>query len=361
VHHKIGDTRREEWHIAKMLHWMEDKTPPITLQVERATLSGCADFFLPQRAKQTIQQSQVRILCLTHADTLSDAALTHQIYIAEERNPDTAIFAIQILPDITQGKHVVTLRDGFLGATRICKDRRILLIGLPNAGKSSLIVPLTRERINRVKKKKEYHLARVSSTAGRTLGLKSHIFEGIDGTRINLQDTPGLRPRFMAYKDNTEIQSFLLAAKITERFKGWQTVLGSRPLEILIHALNRHGVISRETPAYVQRFGMASPTMHVHEFMEAAIHYERTRKVVRSSYKSSISNEKRQTMPITEHDIIHKIQLGEYGGLVFGDSPVVLDLPKLPIRRTSNAVLYMNQKAADLVKNGEAIIEKEKR
>jgi hypothetical protein len=336
---------------------MEDKTPPITLQVERAPLSGCADVFLPKLAKQTIRQSQVRLLCLTHADTLSDAALTHQIHIAQQRNPDTAIFAIQILPEITKGKHVVTLRDGITGATRVCKDRRVLLIGLPNAGKSSLIVPLTRERIIRVKKKKEYHLARVSSMAGRTLGLKSHIFEGIDGTRINLQDTPGLRPRFTAFQDNKEIQAFLMAAKITEPFKGWQSRLGTLPLEILINALNRDGIISRKTPTYVHRFGLSSPTVHVHEFLEAAIHFERTRKVIRTSQEPSITNQERQKIPLTEHEIMHKIQAGEYGGLVFGDSPVVLDLPPLPMKRTDNAVVYMNQAAENLVKNGNTVIE----
>jgi hypothetical protein len=54
---------------------------------------------------------------------------------------------------------------------------------------------------------------------------------------------------------------------------------------------------------------------------------------------------------------MHKIQAGEYGGLVFGDSPVVLDLPPLPMKRTDNAVVYMNQAAENLVKNGNTVIE----
>ena len=77
--------------------------------------------------------------------------------------------------------------------------RQILVTGLPNVGKSSLIVALTRELTIERRKKGAYHLPRIEDAAGVTLGSKQHCFH--EKPNMFVIDTPGLLPPEDSFKD----------------------------------------------------------------------------------------------------------------------------------------------------------------
>ena len=162
----------------------------------------------------------LRIRVLTRADLLSDAALRYQIRRAEKLRDkdrtmytkDIAVVAMDLGNENIKLKELKPFLEILAGAEKVVEELTaeqtaeikpagsIVVCGLPNAGKSSLIRALTKERTLRVRKKKHYHLPKVSQTAGWTLGLKKHTVETkIDNNKgnyqVSLTDTPGLRPR----------------------------------------------------------------------------------------------------------------------------------------------------------------------
>ena len=109
---------------------------------------------------------------------------------------------------------------------------KLLVCGVPNAGKSSFIYPLTKHRTLAVKKKKgSFHLPSINATAGWTMGTKSHVFDAKvprDGSSshkhktesISLDDTPGLRPRLDNLMENDELLASWLCTRGMKAPKG---------------------------------------------------------------------------------------------------------------------------------------------
>jgi 50S ribosome-binding GTPase/Type II intron maturase len=320
----------EEYHIRRALRVMIDAKPEVTVVVEKVQLAGYN--FLPRVAEEVIQSATIRIKCLTHADTVSDAALKQVIRIAQERderqrNPNqrpAAIFAL----NLKQAKHLNPIRYAFFGASKLVKSNQILVCGVPNSGKSSLILPLTKARTMAVKKKQGYHLPKVSRKAGMTLGVKKHKLEAPNQNLITLLDTPGLRP-LLQHSDPRTI-ALLLAANMTEPFTGYKKIAShDMILRILLQAVNRHADMSHEQPAYMEQLGLQRPTVDPSEFLAA--------------YKASAGT-------AVADDLIRKFQNGEFGGLIFTPYRQLQnpDESELSINRTSS-VLYMNDEAKLLV------------
>jgi hypothetical protein len=350
-HHNQG----EEHFIAQALNWMREKKPKIMIHVDKAPLTGCSTKFLPHIVGQSLQRCAVQIKCLTHADLLSDTALTYQIQLAEQQeiqnrgnnSEPVAIFALALSPE-TKQKAVSDLASGIFGATQLVKDPKAVVCGLPNSGKSSLILPLTKERTMKVRKKKEHHLPKVSIKAGRTLGMKAHIFEPFKKCSVSLMDSPGLRPRLEDVLDRDI--ALLLAARMVEPFKDYKKLVGDfTVMDIVVRALNRHGVISHTTPDYVAKLGLDGPTEEGSVFVEAFREHEK-----RSGAKQHM---------IEDIMLIRKCHEGEFGGMIFGTGPIPSDLPKFKFNRNykQSAIVYMNEQARRLVQLGKMAPEKKKK
>ena len=147
----------------------------------------------------------------THADCLSDAAIRNVMYQAEKELPKAAVFFVNMKDcDKIKTQLVQRLIGAFdkgirlhevPGAVRGHEAHHILMCGLPNSGKSSIILPLTRHAVVTTKKKKHTHVAKVSIGAGRTASVKTHrlatVFNQTNktGTKSTfLVDSPGLLP-----------------------------------------------------------------------------------------------------------------------------------------------------------------------
>jgi hypothetical protein len=154
----------EESHIAKTLTWLREKEPRLMVHVDKITTVGCD--FLPGPAFRTIYRAKFRLLVLTHGDVLSTRALQHQIALAEDLASKhshgqyfpAAIFVVN-LQRVEKQKQLKHLIDAMYGAFYLnhMKQRAFVVSGIPNVGKSSLILPLTRGRTLAVKKKRHYH------------------------------------------------------------------------------------------------------------------------------------------------------------------------------------------------------------
>jgi 50S ribosome-binding GTPase len=191
--------------IARALEYMKNLSPRVTVHMEKIQLVGCR--LLPPAAERVITNSTVRIRCLTHADFISDDALRHQIAVAEEQEQQryhgtyrpsdffpTAIIALN-LKNVTKTKQLRPVQLAIFGAAHVARHKQILVCGVPNSGKSSLILPLTKQRTMEVRNKKAFHLPKVSDRAGMTIAVKKHVMEANTHGEVTLIDTPGLRPR----------------------------------------------------------------------------------------------------------------------------------------------------------------------
>jgi ribosome biogenesis GTPase A len=259
--------------------------------------------------------------------------------IAEQQADGTpiAVVALDLSEKETTGKQVKQLTKLIMGATEEARDRQVLVCGIPNSGKSSLILPLTRARTLLHKKKQHYHLPKVSAAAGRTLGLKKHHLELPWKQLIALIDSPGLRPRLEDFKRYPETLAMLLAVRAIEPYRGYRDDVGDRILVKMLGALNRHALISETTPDYVEKFKLPGPIHDAQSFLYAA----------RRSFNRAT---------LTDSELILMCQKGELGGILFGDGPILTDIPPLNYKRQLNsAIVYMNEEALRLYKIGAAL------
>ena len=162
---------------------------PVVVEVANAALVGAGvgpnSSVRSDQAGRWLRKASFRIKCLTNADKLSDAALAHQIEAAEKEHPGTAVFALNLagagkikskeLKQIKQA--IVTAGAAMLEVQSVTTVAKVVVCGSPNAGKSSLILPLTKARTLTVRNKQAYHLPSVSAKAGQALGVKDHVLQ----------------------------------------------------------------------------------------------------------------------------------------------------------------------------------------
>lgn len=377
----------------------------ISIRVEKVQLVGCN--FLPPRVLAETSEfennnnSSIRIHCLTHVDAVSDEALRHQIQWIETadrakhqeqqkksgmvklcRRP-LAIFALDLARLRPHGGGVVrelnSFRDALLGAAShytspSSSPPMAVISGAPNSGKSSLILPLTRQRTLEVKKKKNYHLPRVSVMAGRTLGLKKHVLPfprkhaaGTAATRpqqlrsMTLLDTPGLRPNVAT--SDPRLVAHMLAARVMEPFAGYKDIVSNLSIiQLLLDAVNRHATLSTtsldaapQQPLYLELLDLVEP------INDAA--------VLADAYHGHLTREaKKQGKAITRDDmtLIRAMQSSSLGEFIFTPykpsyfSSASREVTASMTFNRDSALVYMNDEAERLVQVGTGKLECEK-
>ena len=255
--------KRENSHVASAIRRMVEASPDTTLQVERINLIGCSNL-LPYQLESCLSRSIVRIKVLTHVDTISEEALRHQLAYVEEQERlkyppssnkyPTAIIAVN-LNAVDKQKELRLLQDCIFGASEVVHNNQIWVCGSPNSGKSSLILPLTKDRTMSVKNKKAYHLPKISQRAGMTLGIKKHVMvsnplSSMYASEVTLHDMPGLRPNI---DDPRTPAALMFAARVTETFPHYQEICqNDHIIQLQLEACNRHAILTKQYAYYIQ-------------------------------------------------------------------------------------------------------------
>lgn len=356
---KLRSRDDEEYHSSRALRFLQENQPNVVVHVENIQLSAIK--LLPRLAEATIQSAPIRFKVLTHVDTLSDAALRQQIHTVQQmdervRFPNqepVAIFALNLQSVDIKARELGEIRDALFGASLLVTKPQILVCGIPNSGKSSLIYPLTRHRTIHEKKKGAYHLPRVSSKAGMTLGVKKHLLPPAFGSfikhNITLIDMPGFRPK-LVYAD-PKLVSLLLSAGVTEPFQGYKTIASHEAIvDILLKAVNRHAAMTdpNSVPEYVKLMNATTTITDAAVFMKT---YEEWAKTAPEDILEHVTGHSKKL----EHIYWPRIfQSGIFGGLVYTPYP---SLPHpshsshIVIDRES-PVAYMNEQAERLMNIG---------
>jgi 50S ribosome-binding GTPase len=355
-----GGARAEEYYISTAFKKLDVNQPKIVIHCERVQLVGIN--LLPRPAQTIIDRATLRFRVITHCDTVSLDVLKHQIAYVEEQErrnyPNspypTAVFAMNLSKaDSLKQKQMKQFSDAIFGAASIVRGTApILVCGVPNSGKSSLVLALTRQRTLKVKNKREYHLPKVSIQAGRTMGTKKHIMEYDNKQSVTFMDSPGLRPRLQGL--NPDTIRLLLASKSVEPFKGYADYTGDQILiRLLLQAANNYTNVDYEVgkilhdrkknanaadtayssptlPDYATAFGLSRSTEDPNEFVNA---YYKTS-------QEQVSND-----PLY---LVRKFQCGDFGSWVF--TPYRRDVLSdrnitnlRPFYQNFNPIIYMNQ------------------
>lgn len=324
-----GGAETEEYYIRNAIRWLQKENPSISVQVQNVCVVG--NQLLPTSVAEQYAESPVKIRCLTHCDTLPQSALKQQLEFSQHQDPDAAIFGLD-MSIVTHSNHLMELKLGLFGAVRTVDDirRQVVFMGAPNQGKSSIILPLTKARTLQVKKKRHHHLPKVSSRAGQTMGVKSHILEATTKVAsmqpIRLVDTPGLRMRLSL--SSLAQKGLMLASNVVEPFSGYKTVVGDLVPKNLLRALNRVGDMSGEAPEYTDILGIDA-TNNVDEFLEA--------------YRQHHGE------PV-DHAIVKHLHSGYLGGMVFSPDHRCTGSDIELIDNKKSGIVFMNDRAKELVK-----------
>ena len=313
----------EEIHIANAIRFLRDRKPSMVMEIMNACHVQAAAQLLP--ATNVLHNSaQIWIRVLTRADLLSNAALQYQMEQAGRniRMPLRSIFHCNSqIPVIAMDLHAVVdekkkkkkakvkqkslrpIMNAIAGAHQLVAATQLapissfggtgsmVVCGLPNAGKSSLIYALTHHRTMAVRKKKAYHLPKISSRAGWTLSTKNHTFE-MDQNKFTLTDTPGLRMR--ASHLDEEMTAHLLASGAMEPAKGAlaNQSLRQRIIDLLWQGLHRHSEIANESSPF------ASPD---------------------ELWQADVSKNRKEDAAAQVLQMMRACRDGEYGGIVIED------------------------------------------
>ena len=330
----------EERFIAQALRKIRESPSSLVVEVMNACHVDIGSRYLPLKR----QRGQVWIRILTHADSLSRPALAYQMQRAarfakttDQRQPQYTVIAVNLKEaESLKTKHVKPVmhflaeaqNQTLLANTIECRSS-MLVCGLPNTGKSSLVHCLTKLRTMEVRKKKAYHLPKINATAGYTLGSKTHAFE-YDRRMYSLTDTPGLRPRLESL--HHEELAYLLATGSTKVVKGMfdnKPELETQIVEILWKGLKRHADLSGKTIPFDSWEDLR--TKHSHDFPNL-----------------NGSN-------LVQHLMSHCMNNG-YGGIVIERGPLVgaktQEDSSLLFMNPSSVIMAMNEAAVRLRDGG---------
>ena len=272
----------EERAISQAIRTIRERNYQVVIEVMNACHVDWAERQLPIRKDSNVHKIWARVL--THTDLLSREALQYQMKRASiirnhtSNNDDNSyqipVVALNLQDTNLKQTKLRPVMEMLFGTKAVAvattttsevSSSKLLVCGVPNAGKSSFIYPLTKHRTLAVKKKKgSFHLPSINATAGWTMGTKSHVFDikvPRDGSSSNkhktesvsLDDTPGLRPRLENLMENDELLASWLCTRGMKAPKGMLSktnndksynTLEKYIVQILWRGLKRHAEIS---------------------------------------------------------------------------------------------------------------------
>lgn len=239
-----GGGATEEKMIGEMVRKIRERPPKVVVEILNACHVQVGLRYLSiRKSLREANPPPFWIRVLTHADMVDKQVLKYQMERASggspEKNPVVAVNLSEAKQ--TKAKQVKAIQQ-FMAACILWRSgqdtRSALVCGLPNAGKSSFIHALTRERVLKVRRKKEYHLASISSTAGHTLGMKKHSFD-LNGLTVTLVDSPGVRSR-SDFMDAQTISYFLATGSLQPGRTTMTKEIKEEVIKILRRGLERH-------------------------------------------------------------------------------------------------------------------------
>lgn len=283
----VGGTS-EEKSISQALRIIHERNYQVIIEVMNACHVDWAEKQLPIRK----DHNKIWARVLTHSDLLSKEALQYQMErasIVRNRNSSSVggdggstyqipVVALNLQDTTIKNSKLRPIMEMLYGAKvaadaskcdqSITTTTKLLVCGVPNAGKSSFIYPLTKHRTLQVKKKKgSFHLPSINIIPGWTMVTKSHAFDikvlkdSKNGGKhhktksVGLDDTPGIRPRLETLMEGNNDDE-LLAKWLSTRGIGMLSKksnninhdnLEQQVIQILWRGLKRHAEISQSS------------------------------------------------------------------------------------------------------------------
>ena len=359
----------QEDHMARAIRKVKSMKPKVVVEVMNACHVSIASKLLPLNA----QGVPIWIRVLTHSKLLSDAALSYQMQkasrlyphignydskssrIVENGNDDRVVPVVAM--DLADHENIEqeelqNFLHVLLGARKkpcegdLTKNATIMVCGLPNAGKSTLIHISTRPRtlrVKKIKKKDMYIPPPISATPGWTLGVERYV--ALE-RKLPLWDVPGLRPR--AEELDLAEYTQLLVSGAMQALPG--VLDESEPLRraivnVLWKGLCRHAVVS----------GAAMPPQWAHAEAWLAEHQE----------KFFDETQQQESPASVVHHLMEYCRNGEYGGMVLEEgyqTPLPRDEAAAAIRARATfqpnrdtPVVAMNEAAMELWDIGDGV------
>ena len=344
VHPRNSSIQKEELQVAAAIKKIDASATSVVLEVEDARMIGAP---VKKIARRWTNRAHVHISAVTHADHLDDRVLWRQLQLLETLSPGRPIYALNLTNvDDVRAKEIKSMHRGILAAIDHMQTDRAYVVGCPNSGKSSLIRSMSRNATRQTKNKRDYHFPKVSTVAGRTLGVKSHCFQ-VEPRRF-LMDIPGLRPRL--HDMDPEETEFLVACgnlHMQSEMRAWMSE--DSIARHCLRALHRYAEIagSEQEPQYVRELGLDAPISNPLDFLAAQ--KESNAELAR------MKPEKENAKYITLMHLLQRCRDGGLGGMLFSskklDSLVSQDLKAQgPRFNRDSPLLWMNEAAGQLLK-----------
>ena len=358
----------EERAISQAIRTIRERNYQVVIEVMNACHVDWAERQLPIRKDSNVHKIWARVL--THSDLLSREALQYQMERASiirnhtSNNDDNSyqipVVALNLQDTNLKQTKLRPVMEMLFGTKAVAttttsevSSSKLLVCGVPNAGKSSFIYPLTKHRTLAVKKKKgSFHLPSINETAGWTMGTKSHVFDikvprdnnGGSGSSssnkhktesVSLDDTPGLRPRL----DNLMKDDELLAS--------WLCTRGMKAPKGMLSKTNNNGNYNTLEKYIIQILwaGLKRRKISQQPLLEEFVSPD-------ALWEHYLNNNGTQLNSLDS--FIRTVTSGEYGGYIIEEEEYIPTTTTTTTQQQQEEELYINQDSTMVAMNQSA-------
>eukprot|EP00667_Euglena_gracilis_P005862 EG_transcript_5907 len=218
------------------------------------------------------------IIVFTHCDLLEDLEVSRLFVWAQRTYGLAVIFCMDLSSaEFVREKHheatgLSLFKEAVSEACTVAADRKAFCCGLPNIGKSSIILPMVRDIHKRRRKKGEFHNPKVENVIGKTKGIKGHLFIELENPTMPahwgyhpvtmghfLMDTPGLPLPPEVYHSEPEVYFKTVLLNISPPATAHDVV---DMADFILWKCNR-----RQKYKYMELLGLKEPTDDIIELL----------------------------------------------------------------------------------------------